>query len=574
MKFQHLLGGLLAVASATPAFAQGPLPIKYSGPTTVAAITAGDLMSRLYIFADDSMMGRQVGTVYNLMGTAYVEREVRRMGLLPAGDDGFFQDIGMAGRAFDTTASTLSVDGVSFRPGADFLAASGGKAVASSGAGVVMWGSVLDTIGNPTPEQYRGKFVVVRTPVISQGFNQAAFIKSAGFARYQAMIASDAVAGHVTVANGDFSPATIARAVSGARVGMLSRDPAPTDLTVMAKVADAMLGAPFATALPGAAGKTVSARAMFIDSPRGGRNVIAKLEGSDPKLRGEYVVIGAHNDHIGFNNRPADHDSLKRFNVAFRPQGADTRNTLELIKDTAKWAALNTELAAIRATRAPRTDSIFNGADDDGSGSMALLEIAEAYASGKVKPKRSMLFIWHTGEEAGMYGSGFFAKHPTVPRDSIVAALNIDMIGRGAPDDITGQESAGALVHGDTKYVQLVGSRRLSRELGDVIETANTGKDFGFRLDYALDANGHPQNIYCRSDHASYAAYGIPVAFFTTGGHADYHQVTDEPQYIRYDHAANLTRLIFDVSLRTANLDHRVKVDKAGPFDPTARCQQ
>lgn len=574
MKLQHYLGGLLAVASATPAAAQGPLPIKYSGPSTVAAITAGDLMTRLYIFADDSMMGRQVGTVYNLMGTAYIEREVRRMGLVPAGDDGFFQDIGMAGRAFDTTASTLSVDGLTFRPGADFLAASGGKATPITGAGVVLWGSVLDTIGNPTPDQYRGKFVIVRTPVIPQGFNQAAFIKSDGFARYQAMLGSDEVAGRVTVANGEFSPATVARALSGARVGMLSRDPAPTDLTVTAKVADAMLGAPFATAVPGATGKTVTMRATFVDSPRGGRNVIAKLEGSDPKLRGEYVVIGAHNDHIGFNNRPFDHDSLKLFNMAFRPQGAETRNTLELVKDASKWTALNTELAALRAKHAVRPDSIYNGADDDGSGSMALLEIAEAYAHGSVKPKRSMIFIWHTGEEAGMYGSGFFARHPTVARDSIVAQLNVDMIGRGGPQDITGLESTGAVVHGDTKYVQLVGSRRLSRELGNLIETANASKDFGFRLDYTLDANGHPQNIYCRSDHASYAAYGIPVAFFTTGGHADYHQVTDEPQYIRYDHAANLTRLIFDVSLRVANLDHRVKVDQAGPFNPKTRCQQ
>ncbi len=401
MKLQLFLGGLLAVASATPALSQGPLPIKYSGPPTVAAITAGDLMTRLYVFADDSMMGRQVGTVYNLMGTAYIEREVRRMGLLPAGDDGFYQDIGLAARAFDTTAATLTVDGVSFRPGVDFLSASGGKAMPINGATVVMWGSVLDTIGNPTPEQYRGKFVVVRTPVIPPGFNQAAFTKSAGYARFLAMQQSTDVAGRVSVANGDFTPAIVARAVSGSRVGMVSPDAAPIDLTVTAKVADAMLGTSLATAAPGAIGKTVSTSATFIDTPRGGRNVIARLEGSDPKLRGEYVVIGAHNDHVGFNNRPADHDSLKLYNMAFRPQGADTRNTLELIKDASKWAALNTELAGIRASRAGRADSIFNGADDDGSGSVALLEIAEAYALGKVKPKRSMIFIWHTGEESG-----------------------------------------------------------------------------------------------------------------------------------------------------------------------------
>lgn len=112
----------------------------------------------------------------------------------------------------------------------------------------------------------------------------------------------------------------------------------------------------------------------------------------------------------------------------------------------------------------------------------------------------------------------------------------------------------------------------LDRNLDD--ETANAGKGYGFRFDYALDANGHPQNIYCRSDHASYARFGIPVVFFTTGGHADYHQVTDEPQYIRYDHFANLTQFIFDASVRVANLSHRVKVDHAGPFNPNADCQE
>ena len=148
------------------------------------------------------------------------------------------------------------------------------------------------------------------------------------------------------------------------------------------------------------------------------------------------------------------------------------------------------------------------------------------------------------------------------------------MVGRGAPSDVTGQTKEGALIYGADKYVQLVGSRRLSTELGDLVETVNKAPQYGFRLDYALDANGHPQNIYCRSDHASYAAWGIPVVFFTTGGHADYHQVTDEPQYIRYEHMALLDQMIFDLAVRVANLDHRLVVDGKKMADPHGPCQQ
>ena len=135
--------------------------------------------------------------------------------------------------------------------------------------------------------------------------------------------------------------------------------------------------------------------------------------------------------------------------------------------------------------------------------------------------------------------------------------------------------TAGGVLHGGEHYVQLVGSRRLSTELGDLVEKVNTEKKHGFLFDYNIDADGHPQNIYCRSDHWSYAKWGVPVVFFTTGGHADYHQVTDEPQYIRYDHMAALDRLIFDVAVGVANLDHRLVVDKAKPDPaPATACKQ
>ena len=206
----------------------------------------------------------------------------------------------------------------------------------------------------------------------------------------------------------------------------------------------------------------------------------------------------------------------------------------------------------------------MNGADDDGSGSVGVLEIAEYLAHRGERPKRSILFVWHTGEELGLIGSDYFTRHPTVPRDSIVAQLNIDMIGRGEPDDIAG---------GGPGYLQVIGSRRLSTELGDMVEAVNREQAPSFRFDYSYDADGHPANYYCRSDHYMYARFGIPIAFFSSGSHRDYHQVTDEPQYIDYEKMAHVSRLVATTALRVAALDHRVVVDKPRP-DPDAPCRQ
>jgi len=172
--------------------------------------------------------------------------------------------------------------------------------------------------------------------------------------------------------------------------------------------------------------------------------------------------------------------------------------------------------------------------------------------------------VWHTGEELGLFGSQYFTDHPTVPRDSIVAQLNMDMVGRGRAEDENG---------GGPAYLQLIGTRRLSTELGDMIETVNKARRQPFKFDYQYDASGHPEQYYCRSDHYMYARYGIPIAFFTTGGHKDYHQVTDEPQYIDYDKLANVSQFVHDVGLAVANLNHRVVVDKPKP-DPRGNCVQ
>jgi hypothetical protein len=295
-------------------------------------------------------------------------------------------------------------------------------------------------------------------------------------------------------------------------------------------------------------------------------NVVAVLPGRDARVAGQYVALGAHSDHVGLTPRPADHDSLRAFNQALVDAGAEDPFTATAAQYAAAAAKVNVD--SLHRARPARADSIRNGADDDGSGSMALLEIAEqmATAPARQRPRRSVLFVWHTGEELGMVGSGFFTEHPTVERDSIVTQINIDMIGRGGPHDVAKL--------GGPKYLQVIGSRRLSSELGGIVEMVNNRGKHGFAFDYQYDAPRHPQQYYCRSDHYSYARYGIPIAFFSTGGHADYHQLTDEPQYIDYGKLARVTGFVADLARHVADLGHRVAVDGPVPDDPNAPCVQ
>ncbi|MDE3150638.1 MAG: M28 family peptidase, partial [Gemmatimonadota bacterium] len=298
-----------------------------------------------------------------------------------------------------------------------------------------------------------------------------------------------------------------------------------------------------------AAGKTLSATVSVTTVHNHGEDVIGMLEGSDPVLKNEYVVISAHLDHIGMSPMlPGCH--------ALNPVAAAGDST-----------------ASGLTADGPQCDTIDNGADDDGSGTVTALEIAQKIASLDPHPKRSILFVWHTGEEKGLLGSTYYTDHPSVPRDSIVAQLNMDMVGRGDAWDMTGTRKNGSFMHGGANTLYLVGSRRLSTELGNLVEQVNADDHHGFDFDYSFDADGHPENVYCRSDHYEYARYGIPITFFTTGLHSDYHQVTDEPEYIDYDHMARVGNLVEDVAVHVANLDHRVVVDHPKP-DPHGVCKQ
>ena len=544
-----------------------PLPRKYIGPPTVAEITAGDLMTRLYKFADDSMMGRSVGTPYNDMGTAYIESEVRRLGLQPAGDNGtFFQKLPLYTRVLDST-STVTVGETTFKAGTDFTASAEGFARPFSSAQVVFVGAWLDTTTNIPLDSARGKVLLYVPGGVPPGTDVGKFVASNGFQQWRAMQAE--AAANVVVVGQTMTPQAV-RAAFNSTTPVFLQDTVPLRLNVTRAMAEAMLGAPATAWSNRLAGKGVTASVRFIETSIPGRNVVAILPGADPKLKGQYVAIGAHNDHIPPRQRPVDHDSLRAYMQVVRPQGADSPDRPPTPEETQRIKAA---LDSLRAISAPRLDSINNGADDDGSGSMTVLEIAEKFARGPQKPKRSILFVWHTGEERGLWGASYFTAYPTVPRDSIVGQLNMDMVGRGAASDVTGEDLEGKLLTGGEGYVQLIGSRRLSTEMGDLLEAVNTEKKLGLRFDYAMDANGHQQNIYCRSDHYEYAKYGIPITFISTGGHADYHQVTDEPQYIEYPHMALVANFVFESAMRIANLDHRLVVDKPKP-DPKGNCVQ
>jgi hypothetical protein len=239
------------------------------------------------------------------------------------------------------------------------------------------------------------------------------------------------------------------------------------------------------------------------------RNVVGIVEGADPKLKDTYVVYGAHYDHTGYRETgPAQGQS---------------------------------------------DDIINNGADDDGSGTVGIMAIARAFALGP-KPKRSILFVWHAGEESGLLGSRYNADYPLVPLDRMVAQINMDMIGRNRDDDPK---------HSNTVYV--VGSDRISTELHNINEDANASLPKPLTLDYEYNDPADPQSFYTRSDHYSYAAKGIPIIFYFTGTHPDYHRVSDTADKIIYEKLVRVARLAYETGRMVANLTHPVERDNKGP---------
>jgi hypothetical protein len=262
----------------------------------------------------------------------------------------------------------------------------------------------------------------------------------------------------------------------------------PTSILVTQQTASKLLGRPLSGARPGDLGEIVRGRVVVSEQPQPVRNVVARLTGADPARAGQYVAIGAHSD----------------------AQGVGSPLTAAL-------------------------DSIYNGADDNGSGSVVVLAVAKALVAARLRLRRSVLFLWHAAEEASLRGSSWFTEHPTVPLDSMIAYVNLDMVGRGGEADIPG---------GSPDFVRLLSVEPAEYGLADAIRRSNQGQGRPLAFD-----GTDPERAICRSDQLPFMRAGIPVAMLTTGSHADYHAVSDEAQYIDYGKLSRIAVLMRDCLL-------------------------
>lgn len=521
---------------------------------SAAPMTPAALRSRLETYTADSMRGRLTGSEDHRRATRYIAEELRRAGLQPAGDNGsFLQRVPLFVTALDTANSALGAAGGTLQPYRDYLPRyQGPRSRSLDGAALVyagVWGSSSLLRGIDV----RGKVVIVSTPTehpsVVKAQAQNRFAESAG----------------IVIANFELMDPALRQGLTSSALQLDAPEVAGPELPAYVHVSRAtaarLLGLDdLDEAQPGREGSALRGSPRFKKVSVESYNVVAILPGSDPTLRDEYVAVGSHSDHVGTTD-PVDRDSLRAFHLELRRRQLASGGGVT----PSIYASVRVNMDSIRRVHPrPRLDSIYNGADDDGSGAMAVLELARAMAAERNHPKRSMLFVWHTGEELGLFGSEHFTDHPSVPREQIVAQINMDMIGRGG----RGEEA-----NGGPNYLQLIGSRRLSTQLGDLVEEVSRSRSYNWAFDYQYDATGHPEQFYCRSDHYMYARYGIPVVFMTTGGHADYHQVTDEVEFIDFRKLSKVTRFAHDLARALGDLPERPFVDKPRP-NPRGNCVQ
>lgn len=481
------LATLFAAACAGNPPVSGPAPA--SGLDAAAAtITAADIDRRIAFLASDEMRGRNTPSPELERAAEWIAADFERLGLVPAGDSGTYI------QRWPFTSTRMNVARLRFDGG--------------------------DRIGLAQPVYGRDFFLLpsgadsVRGPVVY-----------AGTARGSMPPLAAAAAGKVLAfyVAGDVESAEFGQAVSGALLASMAASPAAVlvilepglDNMMVGQIAEALAqqlapmpvvgltwesaepvfaaagadlaalrDAPADPALPQIGELTATITAARSVSETHPPNVVGILRGSDPALANTYVVFSAHIDHVGVGTPDAT------------------------------------------------GDSIYNGADDDASGTSVVMEVAEAFASLPVAPARSIIFLGVSGEEKGLFGSKHFAEHPPVPIDSIVANINLDMVGRNEPDSVIGigldYSSLGPL------------ARRIARDRPELGITV-------------ADDPMPEEQLFLRSDHYSFASRGVPAIFFTTGLHDDYHRPSDEPDTIDDDKAARVGRLAFYLAAAIAS---------------------
>ena len=485
------------------------------------SINADELRRDLYVFASDSFRGRETGTADARRAAAFLARRVQLLGLEPAGDSMYMQRVPLMRETFasdtrfvvsDEGRSTALSLGVDIAPVTSFGEELPEPRRDARGE-IVFVGYGTTSAGSDAPitDDLEGKVVVMihgaprgtKPELKKQLESQQALGERLGqLLPYRPA----AIVLLMTGGAEEFYRQILPELMRGV-VPVSERSTAPDSLRSFPMVLFG-IARPHSPLLPGgwpndarpqSLGRELNAHVELRREPFTAYNVVAVVRGRDPQLNTTYLAYGAHYDHLGIMH-----------------------------PDASRAATV--------------TDSIANGADDDGSGSVALLAIARRMTM--VRPKRSVLFVWHVAEEKGLLGSAYFTAHATVPIDSIVAQFNADMIGRNAPD-----------------MLHLVGPRAApnyqSWRLGMIVDSVNRAYDKPLRINRQLDDPDHPEQIYRRSDHYNYAKRGIPIIFFTTGLHEDYHKVSDEASKIDYRKMSRIAQLMLDAGLAVANRETR-----------------
>jgi hypothetical protein len=503
-------------------------------------ITAAQLEDYLSFVASDEMEGRADPSKGLDITAKFIATLLDRWGVRPAGDGRtFFQRITLRKEKL-AEGTDVDLNGRKFVAGKDFfarpLAGSASGSMVFAGDGLFLKAKNIDAYQGLDP---KGKIVVLTQGGIPAGVTIADLMGGKRGEDWVDPIAYAEKKGAVGVVMLNSllvqaSPESMENARKSAETSSFYPEklPKPSGGQLPAILANlALVNAIFA-------GEKTDARTVLMNLPGGtpvksfeltpdkkltltiktssetvpSQNVVAVVEGSDPVLKAEYVALGAHYDHIGVG------------------------------------APIN-------------GDTIRNGADDDGSGTVALLAMAEALTKAGRHPKRSVLFVWHMGEEMGLWGSQYYATYPTVPLDKVVAQLNIDMIGRSRQPGDTNPRNKD-LSGPNELYV--IGSKMMSTELGALSEAVN-GAYLKMSLNYKYDDPKDPEQFFYRSDHINYARKDVPIIFYFTGVHADYHQPSDEVSKIDFQKYEKVTRTIYMTLWEIGEMKTRPKVDHPLP---------
>lgn len=497
----------------------GVMAQKAVNPVTYAnSITAEDLKKHLYIVAGAEMEGRETATEGQRKAAAYIQNYFKELGLAPGVNGGYQQYYPVYQDSL--VKASIEINGKKFQPFTDFavtLGSANSSTFMNSEVVFVGYGISDSTRNDYKGIDARGKVVLVLAGSPPAAAQPATTAPRRGFGVspvIEAALKNGAIA--VFQVQPGF-PRRTGSSRGNQYVSGFRKTIYPNLYAISDQMAESIMGADYAAAKDAMKAGNPQAKSyaanIFVEFSKAivemqSSNVIGFLEGTDKK--DEYVFLTAHYDHIGKN---------------------------------------------------PATGVINYGADDDGSGTVSILELAEAFVKAKAAgkgPRRSIVFMTVSGEEKGLWGSAYYGDHPVYPLEKTTVDLNIDMIGRIDPKRKIGDS---------TNYVFVVGDDKLSSDLRPISEAMNK-KYTKMELDYKFNEPNDPERIYYRSDHYNFARKGVPIIFYFNGTHNDYHRPTDTPDKINYELMAKRAKLVFFTAWDMANRNDMLKRDI--PLDPNA----